>query len=485
MTIVKLASTDGQRVWTRSHGVQPSFNGPTLLTCDNNGLIVVSPMATTNDDTGVGVRSVDIVSGTLQWDMMLIDNNSGIRGDGVPSYDGKKTPIMTGWQHAIGGVAIDGDHVYVTTPRALAAGEGYKADGGDVWAVSRHGTSLVQTATYSAIVNDAARWDDYPSAWYVQLVSESLTGTLNTSTRSTVSTTTLTDTTDHVYALPPTYSHSTPSLDVVNVAKVGQLQLSPDNYPPTSLIGQPGDVAGMLRAGKSGLYYCTDTYTDGLTNAWSMVEFTDKQAPRFKPGTFGYNPNSDVLCGGKNDRVGDLRICGTTTFVCTQKYVDTQTAIWKPLTPYTTSGAVIITPSMTGEPTTNADYPSGYLLTDYTTEISVAPVVVAYDLHGSFMGQPTSGQAIYQFNAVRTVTLAISTAGWTLGTPATDWAQFDIRLNDVMVGYVAFAPGSTTADSAVGSSVGLGTGTTLKITAPVNVDATLSDISFAMMGTVD
>lgn len=82
--------------------------------------------------------------------------------------------------------------------------------------------------------------------------------------------------------IDPVSSFSVPARSMAILTKTGfdEWQLSIGNYVnytsvPVSSVGSPGDRVGMISSSESHFYYCTQDYTDGLTNIWKRVAFSN------------------------------------------------------------------------------------------------------------------------------------------------------------------------------------------------------------------
>lgn len=121
-----------------------------------------------------------------------------------------------------------------------------------------------------------------------------------------------------------------PSLNVVNVAKVGQLTLGELYAPPPTLRGLPTDKAGMFRAGTTGLYYCTSDYTNGATDIWKFAPYEGGAGYKFRN-----TPVNNYPYGAVGDKAGDIVVIKDTNamfLVCFADYTDGSIVIWKTIT---------------------------------------------------------------------------------------------------------------------------------------------------------
>lgn len=169
------------------------------------------------------------------------------------------------------------------------------------------------------------------------------------------------DTTSHV--LPPTRLLADPSLNVLNLAKVGSLQIGSVLPIPTKLVGVAGDREGMVRveSGK-GIWYCNADY-DGKTEIWELAPFTGSIPSPVSTTPIGYH-QIYRLVGSPSDKIGEIRMLGNVAFICTGVY-NGMTPIWKQITHGSFDSLKFSTTyDYQWTSTTNTvKYPTGYKLT--------------------------------------------------------------------------------------------------------------------------
>lgn len=115
--------------------------------------------------------------------------------------------------------------------------------------------------------------------------------------------------------------------------------------------------------------------------------------------------------------------------------------------------------------------------------------VLAYDLYGFFNGVPQSSEVIFRFIAARVIVFPVSFQGslFVSEIDATGTPEFLIKVNNTQVGTVSFniSPyGGNVATFATTAKITLSLGDKLSIVAPSSSDATLSDLTLTLKGTL-
>lgn len=261
------------------------------------------------------------------------------------------------------------------------------------------------------------------------------------------------------------------------MAKVGALIVGDILAIPTTTYGAAGDTKGMLRFGQTEAYYCTADY-DGVTQIWKVIRY-EQWLGRYKKVGVGCDQNG-ILIGSPTDVPGDIRMAGTTMFICTLNYNGVD-AIWEPAVSYRVGEGVISTPHMTISVVADAEWPSGYAVFDYFDTLSTG--AVAYDISGGCTGKPLADTNILQFRATRPITIELNDLnGWYAGIAPAAPATCTISVNGSPVGTITFAAGSNTATSCTPFTHAMQPGNTLRVISPTTQDATFADVTFTIRG---
>jgi molybdopterin converting factor small subunit len=114
---------------------------------------------------------------------------------------------------------------------------------------------------------------------------------------------------------------------------------------------------------------------------------------------------------------------------------------------------------------------------------------VVYDVATAIVGSPISSQIVLNFLAPRAFTLSALTSGVTLvgKSQATATAQTDflVKKNGATIATIRFAASASNGYTIANlGATAIAAGDVITIVAPVAPDATLSDIAFALPGTV-
>lgn len=108
------------------------------------------------------------------------------------------------------------------------------------------------------------------------------------------------------------------------------------------------------------------------------------------------------------------------------------------------------------------------------------------ELSAFVSGSPSDGELVFSYIASKAFTLPSGLTG-SYGesvASATGSAAFSIKKNGVEVGTATWAASATTATLAMASATAFAAGDTLTITGPATADATLADITFALLGSL-
>lgn len=370
--VTKLNGATGALEWSYMCAVPVQTDAdpyaPTLLHCDNGTLFVLSSRPNTYTDPDVTLQLVNSINGVPIRSLDLSDYNAAHRNNG--DMADKYSAIVTGNGTTQAEITATSTHIFIATPRVFL-GEGMMNDAGDVWAIPRDATYPINHEAYSISETTPSWEDDTLSARIIERTPELLTTSMTNSSDGTSTPYSIIEDIDYLYSLPPAITNVHPSLDVVNIASVGQLMVGEVNAPTTPK-GRAGDLAGMVRFTPEGMYYCTDTYTGDGSDIWSSTPFTGIDMARYKAGPIGFSPNYGTRCGIPGDIIGDIRMCGTVMFVCTANYSSQMVNIWFPLAQYQIGSGISTSFSQNYDTTDDPAYPLQYVLTSYTNTLSVS-----------------------------------------------------------------------------------------------------------------
>ena len=133
--------------------------------------------------------------------------------------------------------------------------------------------------------------------------------------------------------------------------------------------------------------------------------------------------------------------------------------------------------NFTGPTTSVTADGAGVTTVDVTPEIDIGTYV---------SGVPLDGEVVLQFVSTRSFTLPAGLSGSQgfAGVAATNQANFDIQKNGATIGSMSFAASGTVATFTHAGGTAFGPGDRLSVVAPGSADASLSNISFTLKGTV-
>lgn len=122
----------------------------------------------------------------------------------------------------------------------------------------------------------------------------------------------------------------------------------------------------------------------------------------------------------------------------------------------------------------------------YLEKLIVSGGPAVYDLQKYTIGKPASRQVLLHITALRAFTCALGFSGSVArcGVPSTQNAACDIQRNGTTIGTLTFPSGSNFGSFSVLSAIDFSVGDTLTIKAPTTVDATLSDLTIGVFGTL-
>jgi hypothetical protein len=134
--------------------------------------------------------------------------------------------------------------------------------------------------------------------------------------------------------------------------------------------------------------------------------------------------------------------------------------------------------NFTGPTTSVTADGAGVATVDVTPEIDIGTFVA---------GVPLDGEVVLQFVSTRSFTLPTGLNGSQgfAGIAATNQANFDIQKNGATIGSMTFAASGTVATFTHAGGTAFGPGDRLSVIAPGAADASLSNISFTLKGTVN
>lgn len=494
-TITKLNGSTGTEVWTKACFNSPQFDEhgtpmPTLVTADATGVYAAYPSSVNNTNEGtVHAMKLNRTTGAIEWVVEIKDHNT-IGKSPTATSDGRYTCLGTSSSTmSFGGLTTDAQRLYLSLPR-FAVWEGTVPDGGDIWAIDKNGPEAVTNGSMYSITNNAASASSWHTATGINLAPGAIQGMAADAVVSDGSANSyIVDVvSDNVHILPPISAVTTPSLDVVNIARVGQLIVG-NKSAPSSANGTPGDKAGMVRPSADGIWYCTGDYTDGSTAIWRMAASSSPTAGKFKAGLVGFNPTLGTMVGCPGDVAGDIRLVGNRIFYCTGTY-DGVTSIWTNTIDVTNGSGIQQTSNMSWDYTNDPDYPSGAVVTNYTRSFysaSASALSIPQDIRGDKFAKPAAGEYVLQYRATRSITLQMNGTpyGWYATTPATSPATFRLSVNGINFSTISFPAGGNTPNSWSNFIYTINPGDVFRIQAPMTQDATLAGLSFAIPATVD
>lgn len=111
----------------------------------------------------------------------------------------------------------------------------------------------------------------------------------------------------------------------------------------------------------------------------------------------------------------------------------------------------------------------------------------SYDIFKHFEGKPTNGQEVLRFPCVRAVTFDVnlSLSRASARVAATEETTFDIAKNGTNWATMVFAAAGTTATFVAATPPSFAAGDILTVTGPATADATLEDIGFVLVGSIE
>ena len=288
------------------------------------------------------------------------------------------------------------------------------------------------------------------------------------------------------FSLPPIVANVTPSLNVANIAQIGELQLRGLVSPPTNKIGSVFDKKGSFRVGNEGIFYCGSDY-DGSTPIWKSISFDGAKFRSIPPGM---DPNnSDIITGGPADNVGDLYITSSRMILmCVSPYTTGTEETWIPLN-IPSSWDIIVTHTIGYSfDYSNTEYwPEGAYLTSYFTDMTISPDVIPADIVGGYFGKPAAGIVITRFVAPRNMWISdknINNGLWKCVTAPSKAVTLTIRINGSTLGTIRFAAGKTTGiiESGGWGRRDVSIGDVISVVAPSSQDNTFADVHFTIVG---
>jgi len=201
------------------------------------------------------------------------------------------------------------------------------------------------------------------------------------------------DTVSHI--LPPTTTKITsPSLNVLNLAKVGSLQIGDLLPAPTDIRGVDTDRQGMVRFDATdGLWYCARDF-DGEEDIWKLLPFESLPPPPATSKPIGYHATYKLV-GSPSDVVGEIRWVGDYAFICVTPYTGWAT-IWKQIMHGTFDSSKFTTTYSYGSTSApDASYPTGLVCNYYSVLVAPKSSLPEVLFYTTLQGTPSGATYIY------------------------------------------------------------------------------------------